>query len=53
MISGLIVVAAATGVALAVRGAGGPERHPMQIDSEYLEVRIREGRVVDASLTQG
>jgi hypothetical protein len=31
----------------------GPERHPMQIDSEYLDIAIHDNRVVRLSLSQG
>ena len=31
----------------------GPERHPMQIDSEYLDVAVSDGRVVAVSVYQG
>jgi hypothetical protein len=31
----------------------GPERHPMQIDSEYLDVAVSHGRVVAVRRYQG
>jgi hypothetical protein len=31
----------------------GPERHPAQIDSEYLDVAVSDGKVVALSLYQG
>jgi hypothetical protein len=31
----------------------GPERHPMQIDSEYLDVAVSGGSVVALGLYQG